>query len=354
MRIRDYNINIGILATGPLNAITDVAGVKVGHCTISHERAKTGVTAILPSTENIFRHKYVAAAHVINGFGKSTGLIQINELGTLESPIVLTNTFGVAKGIDGILTYMLKDNKEIGLETGTLNSVVCECNDGYLNNIRDRFVKEAHVLEAIDCAAESFEEGSVGAGTGMSCYHLKGGIGTSSRLVKVKDEVFTMGFLVLSNFGCMKDLTIDGKNIGRQIFDREAALKNGEDMQAIVEEEDKGSIIIIIATDAPFSSRQMERVIKRAQVGLARTGSYTSNGSGEVVIGFSTANTVEHFSEDATVDFKVINENCIDKFFYAVREGVEEAVINSMITAETTKGRDQNTRRSLKAYTDLL
>lgn len=354
MRIRDYNINIGELETGPLNAITDVAGVRVGHCTINNSEAKTGVTAILPSSNNIFRHKLVAASHVINGFGKSTGLIQIDELGTLESPIILTNTFGIGKGIDGVLTYMLANNKDIGVETGTINSLVCECNDGYLNKIRDRFVEETHVLEAIESASRDVEEGAIGAGTGMSCYHLKGGIGTSSRVIHIKDEVFTMGFLVLSNFGRMKDLMIDGKNIGKEIFDREVALNKGDEIQAVVEEEDKGSVIIIVATDAPLSSRQMNRVIKRTQTGLARTGSFTSNGSGEVAIGFSTANSVDHYSEEVTVDLKVINENYIDKFFLAVREGVEEAVLNSMITAETTVGRDQHIRKSLRAYDDLL
>lgn len=187
-RIRDYGITIGEFKTGEKNSITDVEGVKVGHCTIDNNRAKTGVTAIIPSQENIFKNKLMTACHVINGFGKSIGTIQIEELGTIETPIILTNTLSVGIAADALVNYMLQQNDDIGLATGTVNPVVCECNDGYLNHIREGFVKKEHIFKAIQDASIEFEEGDIGAGKGMCCFGLKGGIGTSSRILELDSK----------------------------------------------------------------------------------------------------------------------------------------------------------------------
>ena len=346
-RIEDYGHRIGNLERGVRNSITDVEGVLVGHVTLNDGPVKTGVTAIIPSTGNLFKEKLICASHVINGFGKSVGMMQIDELGTLETPIVLTNTLSVGTGIDGILDYMLPENPEIGTSTGTVNSVVCECNDGFLNDIRGRHVERGHVLEALSLAGADFMEGAIGAGTGMSCYQLKGGIGTASRIVKIEDSVFTLGALVLSNFGRTKDFTLNGDHIGLRIH-REMEMK--EVPKEILDERDKGSIIVILATDMPLSSRQLKRVAKRSVNGIARTGSFTGNGSGEVVIAFSTANRISHFEKRASVEISILNENVIDGAFMAVTEAVEEAVLNSMVCADVTEGREGNRRNSLKEY----
>jgi len=338
--IRKYGIKIGELETGENNLITDVKGVKVGHVTLDKDDIKTGVTAILPHEGNIFKEKVLAASYVINGFGKTAGTIQIEELGTIETPIVLTNTLSIGAAYEGVVRYMLEQNEDIGDTTGTVNPVVCECNDGYLNNIRHLEVKVEHVLEAIKDAKVLFEEGAVGAGTGMSCYGLKGGIGSASRSIEIHSDKYTIGTLVLSNFGRKDDLIIDGIKVGRLI-------KEGE------KQVDKGSIIIIIATDLPLSERQLKRICKRATVGLARTGSYIGNGSGDVVIAFSTANKIKHYDE-GIIDYKAIHDNNIDLVFRAVTETVEESVLNSMIYANTVTGRDGHKRISLNEYMDKV
>lgn len=332
-RIRDYGIKIGTLETGKLNAITDVQGVKVGHETIDNEFAKTGVTAILPHTGNLFKEKLVSASYIINGFGKSVGLIQIDELGQIETPILLTNTLNVGKVSDALIEYMLKDNKDIGITTGSINPVVCECNDSYLNNIRERYVKQDHVFKAIEKAESEFLEGDIGAGKGMKCYGYKGGIGSSSRLIKINNNHYTVGILVLSNFGKKEDLVINQNQIIN---------KNKIDSEV-----EKGSIIFIVATDAPLSSRQLKRVIKRVEVGLHRTGSFMGNGSGEIVIGFSTANKIKHYETNEKIEINIWNENKIDFLFRAVAEASEEAILNSMITAKTVVGRDNHKVESL-------
>jgi D-aminopeptidase len=343
-RIRDYGITIGILDAGQRNAITDVPGVKIGNVTIKDNKTQTGVTAILPHTGNIFKEKVVASSHVINGFGKTIGTIQLEELGYIETPIILTNTLSVGTAADALIYYMLEQNEEIGLSTGTVNPIVGECNDMFLNDIRGQHVTKEHVLEAIKNASSDFEEGAVGAGRGMSCYHLKGGIGSASRTVNLQDEKFTVGALVLSNFGRGKDLIIDGKKVGEMIDEYEKSS----------EEPDKGSIMIILATDMPLTERQLKRLSKRAVIGLNRTGSYIGNGSGDVVISFSTANRINHEENEVTTEWQVLNENYMDYAFRAVGEAVEEAVLNSMITAETVVGRDGNKRVSLKEYAEFF
>lgn len=336
---------IGMLKKGNKNKITDVSGVLVGHKTIrTGNSARTGVTALVPREGNIFGEKVMAACHVINGFGKSAGLIQIEELGTIETPIVLTNTLSVGVAVDALVGYMLDKNDDIGRTAGTVNPVVCECNDGYLNDIRGRHVKSEDVVEAIENASETFEEGDVGAGTGMSCYQLKGGIGSASRIVETGKCDFTVGVLVLSNFGELTDLTIDGIKAGEKIAE---SLKTEELRE-------QGSIIVIVATDIPMTERQLKRMCKRTAVGISRTGSYEANGSGEVAIAFTTANRISHYEERPTVPIEMFNDNMVNPAFRAVVEATEEAVLNSMLNAKTTRGREGHTRVSLTEYKELF
>ena len=342
MGIENLELKIGKLSKGKNNLITDVKGVKVGHKTLDDGKIKTGVTAIIPHSDNIFREKLICSSYVINGFGKSVGLVQINELGTLETPIILTNTLSVGTCSTALVKYMLKENDDIGVTTGTVNPVVCECNDGYLNDIRGLHVKEEDVFDAIENAEINFKEGNIGAGTGMSCYQLKGGIGSASRVLKLDDKEYTIGSLVLSNFGLKEDLLVDGIKVGEKILEKES------------EELEKGSIIIILATDIPMNERQLKRIAKRVPIGLARTGSHIGNGSGDIVIAFSTANRIKHYEYRDIVSIKIINENIIDKVFRGVIECVEEAVISSLLHSEKTIGTSEHKRESLKKYIDYL
>lgn len=338
-KIRDYGINIGTFPIGNNNSITDVKGVKVGHITLNEGIIKTGVTAILPHEGNMFKDKLIAACHVINGFGKSTGLIQIEELGTIETPIILTNTLSVGAAHEALVRYMLSENDDIGTTTGTVNPVICECNDGVINDIRGLHIKQEHVYEALEKCDVEFAEGNVGAGTGMVCYDLKGGIGSSSRIIELENNSYTLGVLVLSNFGSLEDFVLNGDHIGSRLAEK---IKENNPT------EDKGSIIIILATDIPLSSRQLKRIIKRVYPGISRTGSYTGNGSGEIVIGFSTANIIKHYEEDDVVNIKVINEDKINKVFKATVEATEEAILNSLICSTSTMDRNGKMVYSLK------
>ena len=342
MGIENIKLKIGKLQKGKNNLITDVKGVKVGHKTLDNGNIKTGVTAIIPHSDNIFREKLICSSYVINGFGKSIGLVQIDELGTLETPIILTNTLSVGTCSTALVKHMLKENEDIGVTTGTVNPVVCECNDGYLNDIRGLHVKEEDVFDAIENAEINFKEGNIGAGTGMSCYQLKGGIGSASRVLKLDDKEYTIGSLVLSNFGLKEDLLVDGIKVGEKILEKES------------EELEKGSIIIILATDIPMNERQLKRIAKRVPIGLARTGSHIGNGSGDIVIAFSTANRIKHYEYRDIVSIKIINENIIDKVFRGVIECVEEAVISSLLHSEKTIGTSEHKRESLKKYIDYL
>ncbi|NDI35025.1 P1 family peptidase [Chengkuizengella sediminis] len=341
-RIRDYDVKIGRLETGNLNSITDLEGVTVGHVTLSNKEMQTGVTAILPHQGNIFRDKLIASSHVINGFGKTMGTIQIEELGTLETPIILTNTLSIGTAADALIEHMLNHNPEIGRTTGSVNPIICECNDMLLNDIRGRFITKEHIFKALSNASSEFKEGTVGAGTGMLCYSLKGGIGTSSRLMSMEHGNYTMGVLVLSNFGILSDLKINGKAVG-------------EDLRDVIinsyEEKDKGSIIIIVGTDLPVTERQLNRIIKRAVTGLSRTGSIITNGSGEVVIGFSTATKIPHEKTSNCHLIPMIHEEDMDLTFRAIGEATEEAVLNSLVTATHVVGKDGNER---PAFKDLI
>ncbi|RAZ81398.1 P1 family peptidase [Planococcus halotolerans] len=341
-RIRDYGVVIGRLETGPRNAITDVEGVTVGHVTLSEGNSQTGVTAILPHQGNIFKEKLIASSHVINGFGKTMGTIQMRELGTLETPILLTNTLAVGTAADTLVDYMLEQNPEIGRTTGTVNAVIGECNDMFLNDIRAKFVKREHVLEALQNTSSDFTEGAVGAGTGMLCYSLKGGIGSASRIMEMSHGKYTIGVLVLSNFGILTDLLVQGKAVGEEL--KEALLES-------YKEEDKGSVMVIVATDLPVSERQLNRILKRAVTGLSRTGSIITDGSGEIVIGFSNATRVPHEKPEQLLAIPQLHEEDMDTAFRAIGEATEEAVLNSLVTAEEIIGRDGNKR---PAFKDLI
>lgn len=352
LRISDYGIKMGFMKTGKLNKITDVEGVTVGHSTLDTEEYKTGVTVINPTGHNIFTNKFIASSCVLNGYGKTVGLIQINELGQLESPIALTNTLNVGIVQDALVQYMISKSLREGIEITSINTVVAECNDSYLNNIADRPVTNEHVLSAFEAVTIDFEEGDVGGGKGMSCHQLKGGIGSASRVFDLDGVEYTMGVLVQSNYGLLRDLRIDGNKIGQAI----------QDEQKLEHEVDKGSIIVIVATDLPLSSRQMQRVCKRTSIGMARVGSFTGHGSGEIVIGFSTANVLKYninkpvsgSDNNSILELKVMNEDKIDCAFRAVTEATEEAILNSMITANEVVGYRGNKRASLKSYIHLM
>ncbi len=338
-RIRDYGIKVGNMATGKRNLITDVKGVKVGHCTINHGDINTGVTSIIPHEGNIFKEKLYGAVHVMNGFGKTIGTVQVEELGTIETPIVLTNTLNVGKVADALVEYMLDQNQDIGVSTGTINPIVCECNDGYLNDIRGRHVSKEHVYESLNNAKEEFLEGAVGGGTGMTCFGYKGGIGSASRVFQLGDKSYTLGAIVMSNCGIKEDFILD-RNKAIDSFD-------------FVDKE-KGSIIVVLATDVPMDSRQLKRVAKRASVGIIRLGSFMGNGSGDIILAFSTANMINHYEENPIVNIEVINENKIDLVFRAAAEGVEEAILNSMVCANRLIGRDGHKRESLKEVLEKI
>ena len=249
--------SFGIQQKGKRNLITDVAGITVGHCTLADGDVQTGVTALLPHQGDLFHDRCPAAVHVINGFGKSAGLVQVQELGYLETPLILTNTLSVGTAFTACVRYMLARNDQIGRAESTVNPVILECNDGYLNDIRGLHVTEDHVFAALDAADTAFALGAVGAGRGMSCYHLKGGIGSASRVFEIGGQTYTLGALAMTNFGSLIDLTIAGERIGKKL--------------AAEPEDAKGSCIMVLATDAPLSSRQLSRVARRAQSGLART-----------------------------------------------------------------------------------
>ncbi len=341
-RIRDYGVVVGQMEPGPRNALSDVGGVTVGHCTLAEGDIQTGITAVLPHGDNMFREKLLAACHVINGFGKSVGLVQIAEMGTLETPVLLTNTFAVGTASEALIRHMLARNPDIGRETGTVNPVVFECNDGWLNDIRHFSLREEHVLSALSSAAPDFALGAVGAGRGMSCYQLKGGIGTASRCIPAGSAVFTLGALVLTNFGRIGDLTVDGRRVGRFIEAADPPM------------EDQGSVIVVLATDLPLTARQLGRVARRASVGLARTGACMGSGSGEIVLAFSTANRFFHHETAPVLSLSVLNENLMDLPFRAAAEAVEEAVLDSMVCAGAVTGRDGHVRKSLAEYMPLL
>ncbi len=339
-------IAIGRCEHGKTNAISDVKNVKVGHVTLIKGEGKlipgkgpvrTGVTAIIPHEGNIYKEKLLANFCVLNGYSKPVGLTQVRELGVLETPIVLTNTLSVGVAADALIQYMLEQNDDIGVTTGSVNPIVMECNDSYLNDIRGAHVKNEHVVEALKNAHSQFEEGSVGAGTGMSAFEFKGGIGSSSRVVTIGNYQTTVGALVLSNFGKREDLTISAVPVGMELKDWPGKSES---------EERRGSIIMVVATDAFLTSRQLGRVARRAGLGLARTGGCAYHGSGDIVLAFSTAQRIPHYQE-GLLHLKAYPDNELDPLFRATAEAVEEAIINSLLEAETMEGRDNRVRYRL-------
>lgn len=330
-------LDIGRMEHGERNSIADVPGVTVGHCTVDNDRHKTGVTVVMPCEDDIFKRKMVAACHVLNGFGKTTGLMQIQELGTLESPIALTNTLNVGLVHDALVEHLCQTAEKNGYAIRSVNPVVAECNDASLNDIRHRAVGQTEVFAAIHSASADFEQGDVGAGKGMTCHDLKGGIGSSSRIIEIGNQRYTLGVLALTNHGSLSDLTIGGKNIGADI-----------ERQIREDTPDEGSCILILATDLPVSSRQLGRILRRCSVGLARLGSFIGHGSGEVFIGFSTANRVPE--EADCFSLNCIHESYINTAFRAAAEATEEAILQSMLRAKTVTGYSGKVRRSLAEF----
>lgn len=324
-RARDLGIAPGILSPGKFNAITDVEGVKVGHVTlIEGTDIRTGVTAILPHTGNLFAEKIPAAICLGNGFGKLMGYTQVEELGNIETPVLLTNTLNVGIVADGVIEHMLglPGNENVR----SINPIVGETNDGWLNDIRSRPVRQHHVREAIEKATSGpVAEGSVGAGTGTRCFGFKGGIGTSSRQLSKTQGGYTVGVLVQTNFG--GNLTINGAPVGRELA---AEIKDNEG----------GSCMIVVATDAPILSRNLKRLAKRAILGLARTGSVMSNSSGDYVIAFSTARR-------RIESVELLPNSEMTPLFQAVVEATEEAVYNSLFKAMSVVGRDNHSCEAL-------
>ncbi|MEM9953976.1 MAG: P1 family peptidase [Chloroflexota bacterium] len=312
MRFRETGATVGFLETGKHNAITDVADVKVGHHTlIEGDKIRTGVTAILPHGGNLFTDKVIASVHTINGFGKAVGFEQVRELGTIETPILLTNTLNVGKVADASIAYMLQANPDLR----SINPIVGECNDGYLNDIHGRHVSQKHVFSVIENATNgAVIEGCVGAGTGTSCYGFKGGIGTASRIA----GKYNVGVLMQTNFGAMQELSILGAPVGFHLENQQIAPT------------DDGSVMIVIATDAPLTARQLTRLAHRVPFGLGRTGTICHHGSGDFVIAFTTNRSEKQLTDDQQIN--------INTLFRAVVECVEESIYNALFMAESMVG----------------
>jgi len=346
-RARDLGVVVGILPTGKNNAITDVAGVRVGHSAlIRGDNVRTGVTAILPHSGNLFQEKVPAAIFVGNGFGKLMGSTQVNELGEIETPILLTNTLNVPRVADALIEWMLQlpGNEEVR----SINPIVAETNDGYLNDIRGRHIGRDEVFAAIKSAKEgTVEEGSVGAGTGTVAFGWKGGVGTSSRVIPQSlfpgsaatgvTGGYTVGVLVQSNYGGV--LTINGAPVGRELgkyyLKEQISTVSGADR---IGDAADGSIIMVVATDAPMDARNLKRLAARAMLGLARTGSPSTNGSGDYVIAFSVANRIR--AGDNLRSAQTLGNDAMSPLFEAVVEATEESIYNSLFKATTVTGRD--------------
>jgi D-aminopeptidase len=346
-RARDIGVKVGVLPTGPLNSITDVAGVQVGHTTITRgEDVRTGVTAILPHAGNLFREKVPGAVFVGNGFGKLAGSTQVNELGEIETPILLTSTLSVPRVSDGVIDYMLQlpGNEDVR----SINPLVAETNDGALNDIRGRHITREDVASAIKNAKGGpVAEGAVGAGTGTICYGFKGGIGTASRKLPAQLGGYTVGVLVQTNFGGV--LTIAGTPVGKELgryYLKDEIERAGKDRTgAATKDRADGSVIVVIATDAPVDARNLNRMAARAMMGLARTGAAASNGSGDYAIAFSTASearlraAAQGASAYSPRELKLLANDAMSPLFLAVIEATEEAIYNSLFRATTMTGR---------------
>jgi len=344
-RIRDLGIVIGTMAPGPLNAITDVGGVRVGQVTLrrgdgrlrpGEGPARTGVTAILPHGGDLWHEKVPAATWVLNGTGEMTGSIWIDTQGALEVPILLTNTMNIGRVMDGVVAYMLKRYPEIGVSDDVVAPTVAECDDSLLNDARGLHVSVEDTVRAIEEAKEGpVAEGAVGAGTGMISYGFKGGIGTASRVLPAGQGGWTVGVLVNANMGRRAELAVGGVPVGREITD---LMPSGHV---------DGSIIIVVATDAPLDHLKLRRLASKAALGLARTGTISSHGSGDIFLAFSTGNRVPHYPKPLTYTLKIVADDHLDPLFQAAEEATEEAILNALAMATTTIGRDGNAAYAL-------
>jgi D-aminopeptidase len=326
-RLRELGYAVGRFPTGERNALVDVPGVLVGHVTLAGGTARTGVTAILPHPGNVYAEKVLGACHAINAYGKPIGLSQLEEMGTIESPILITSTLSVGPVWEGGLRHVLLQNPEAARDRDTVNVIVSECFDGWLSDARALAVRPEHALEAIAAAGSGeAREGSLGAGTGTTCFGFKSGIGTSSRLV----ENLRLGCLVVSNYGARRDLHMLTGRVEEAAEGASEGLGQG------------GSIVIVLGTDAPLSERQLRRLAVRAALGLGRAGSFASNGSGEYAIAFSTAHLVPHRLDGAHQDFRFLRDDslAVRQLFEAAGEVVHESVLGSLCSADATDGRD--------------
>jgi D-aminopeptidase len=345
VRARSLEVDLGVYPTGKLNAITDVPGVRVGHTTLIRGDGKlvpgqgpvrTGVTAVIPR-EDVWHKKVPAGAFVLNGTGEMTGLAWVEESGFLEYPIALTNTLNLPRVANGVMSWMISRYPGIGIQDDTLTPVVAECDDSRLNDIQGRHVSEADVIKALDSASDGpVAEGTVGAGTGMISYGFKGGIGTSSRIVPAEAGGYTVGVLVNTNSGRREELVIGGVPVGKLYGDSKPAAPGPD-----------GSVIIIIATDAPLDARQLKRLAKRAALGLARTGSTGRHGSGDFILAFSTGNVIPHYPKDRTHPMTVFADTHLNSLFTATVEATQEAILNALTMATTVIGRDGNKAEAL-------
>jgi D-aminopeptidase len=335
-RARALGLACGSLPPGERNTIADIPGVLVGHTTISDGDVHTGVTAVLAHDGDIFQDKPVAAADVLNGFGNSIGMEFVNETGVIETPVLLTNTFSVGTCANALIRRAVRADPEIGRPGPTVHPVVLECNDGYLSDIQAMAVTEEAAEAAIDAAAEDFAVGAVGAGTGMSSYGFKSGIGSASRRLMLDRQVYHVGVLVLANFGRAGDLRLpDGTRMDPQTPRMAEA----------------GSVVTVLATDVPLSHRQLRRVARRAFAGLAWSGSFFGHGSGDLVVAFTTANRTPQEPDGDILDRRVIAETRIDRLFQAAAEAVQESVMDSLVACDALTGRHSHTRPALA---DLL
>ena len=359
--LRELSWKCGKYAPGKNNAITDVPGVSVGHTTIIEGEGRlipgkgpirTGITVVIPHEGNIFREKVPAGVFVANGFGKSTGIPQINETGFIETPIAITNTLNVGLVFDALVSHAISKNPEIGITTSTVCPIVTECNDGYMNDLQGRHVKELHVIEAIKNAKlnSKIEQGCVGAGTGMSVFGLKSGVGTASRQLIINQGnykgTYHVGILAVPNYGEFEDFQFYGNNMVN-ILDKDKYFRRIRKKKN--DKPDGGSIIVLIATDLPLNNRQLNRIARRGTLGIAQTGSIMTHTSGDFIFAFSTKNRIEHFSGEtikSEICFNDMNLLLSDIFRMTV-DAVQEAIYNAMLFSKTMIGRDDNIRVAL-------
>ncbi|MBI3298039.1 MAG: P1 family peptidase [Elusimicrobia bacterium] len=343
-RVRDLGLKIGRFPTGRFNAITDVPRVLVGHSTIIRGSGalkpgsgpvRTGVTAILPNAHNVYLERVAGSGFVLNGAGELSGLTQVMEWGLIETPILLTNSLSVGTCSEALVNHMVQRYPGMGVKSDVVLPLVGECDDSWLNDIAGRHVRAEHVFQAIaDAKSGPVLEGAVGGGTGMVTCDLKGGIGSSSRRVKTGEHTYTIGVLVMTNFGTLEDLRVDGIPAGRMLAERFAHLSRRR--------ENYGSIIAVLATDAPLLPHHLQRLAKRVALGIGRTGSYAAHGSGEIVLAFSSANTIPRKNPKMLYRMKILLDDCMDPLYEAAIHASEEAILNALCMASDMTGVDDH------------